>query len=106
VTDLEAIKEKEERIVTAEGAALPDLLINFLRACLQTFNMERFLARSCEVMELQERGALRVRAKLKGERFEEGRHPYKTEIKAVTYHGAVVEERGAGGFQAVFILDL
>jgi SHS2 domain-containing protein len=80
-----------EIIVTGEDPA--DLLVNFLREVLYMWNGGGFLIKSCLIREATPQ---RVKALLRGETFDSGRHRIKQEIKAVTYHQASVCETEEG----------
>jgi SHS2 domain-containing protein len=107
ITDLAMLQEQEEREVRAEGKTASELLIDFLRACLHLFTTDGFLARAGSLsFGRSERGRM-VQARLRGECFDPSRHPFRTEIKAVTYHGASVRSvREGKEWEATFTLDL
>ncbi len=102
MTDLSTVHASQERSVQAEGATPPELLVNFLRACLGLFNVEEFVASTCNVDHVTNGS---VTAVLHGERFDAARHPFLTEIKAVTYHGAEFRKMKSD-WEAFFTLDL
>lgn len=109
ITDLEKVKEHEERSITAQGSALEELLVEFLRACFDEFTKDEFIARHCSITSLTEDAdflLFRIEATLRGERFGVSKHPFRTEIKAVTYHGASIRKVRDEKWEAVFILDL
>jgi SHS2 domain-containing protein len=107
ITDLSAIEAKDERTIKASGRDDRELLVNCLRGALSLFNDEDFIARDCQVTILEPNAGLPsiVEARLVGERFDLSKHPYRTEIKGVTYHAAEIL-RGPGGWEANFTLDL
>jgi SHS2 domain-containing protein len=88
LTDLETVRADTSREVAVAGAAAADLLVNFLRELLDTYNGDGFLLKSCFVQEVDSRW---LKALLRGERFDPVRHRIKLEIKAVTYHQVSVE---------------
>ena len=85
----EETKPFSEKIVKITGHDLEDTLINFLREALYLFNGKNWLIRSCDPLELTGRSIV---ARLKGEPYNPQKNPQKTEIKAVTYHGLIIEK--------------
>lgn len=121
ITDPGTIEEREMRCITAQGSTLEELLLEFLRGCFQEFTKDEFVAKRCSVSSLTEDTdflIFRICASIRGERFNEKKHPFRTEIKAVTYHGASVRklegkpaprssaQQSEVGWEAVFTLDL
>jgi SHS2 domain-containing protein len=108
LTDPERLGESEERELAAAAAA-PDLLLHaLLEELLFLFERHGFLARSAEVeveAELAGKGALRLRARLRGERWDPERTPLKLLVKGVTYHRLAVEE-GEGVVRGRVVLDI
>jgi SHS2 domain-containing protein len=94
--------EKQHKKVTIEGADVADLLINFLREILYLFNGEKFITDGCEIIEFTNK---KLQARLTGDLFNGKRHLIKTEIKAVTYSGLMVE-REKSGWKARIIFDV
>ncbi|HSM50839.1 MAG TPA: archease [Thermoanaerobaculia bacterium] len=104
LTDPERLGEGEERELEATAAA-PDLLLHaLLEELLFLFERHGFLARTGEV-EVERNGALRLRARLRGERWDPDRTPLKLLVKGVTYHRLAVEE-GEGVVRGRVVLDI
>jgi SHS2 domain-containing protein len=101
ITDLGKIQQREERRINVKGQSPEELLVEMLRACFDIFATEEFVATSSTVQLTEGK----LTATLRGERFDPRRHPFKTEIKAVTYHGAEAKETEQG-WEATFTLDL
>ena len=93
LTDLSSVRESEERTLTVEGEGPDDLLVNFLRELLYSWNGEGFLIKHCTVLEAAPR---RLTAVLQGETYDPARHRIRMEIKAVTYHQASIRREAAG----------
>lgn len=109
ITDPKRVETKEERRITAQGSTLEELLLEFLRGCFQEFTKDEFVSKCCSVESLTEDTdflIFRICASIRGERFDEAKHPFRTEIKAVTYHGASVKKIRDGEWEAIFTLDL
>ncbi|MBI3332341.1 archease [Candidatus Peregrinibacteria bacterium] len=108
ITDLDKVEAKDERRIEAFGQVDEELFINFLRKALDLFNDDGFVARDCRITFLGIDGSdwlCSIQATLTGERFDRKKHPYRTEIKAVTYHGAELKQTQEG-WKATFTLDL
>ena len=83
LSDLSAIETKEMLLQRVKGLDREDLLVNFLRELLNLWNRDRFLVKSCEVLEITPQN---LTARLSGEFYNPLIHRIKREIKAVTYH--------------------
>jgi len=92
----------KEKALTVEGSDTADLLINFLREILYLFNGERLVVVSCSIVML---GKRKLVANLALESYNSKKHLFKTELKAVTYHGLSVE-RIKKGWKARVIFDV
>ena len=93
ITDIKLIERREERELVIEGSDWTDLFVNFLREILYLFNGEGLLIHDCRIIAITVGS---VTATVAGEIFDSSRHVVKTEIKAVTYHQALVTETSAG----------
>ena len=102
LTDTEAIRMTQVRTIAVEGEDPADLLVNFLRELLSTWNSTGFLGRDCTIREVTPR---RLTALLEGEPCDPARHRIKKEIKAVTYHQASVEKTEEG-WRARMVFDV
>lgn len=102
LTDLSSVRESEERTLTVEGEGPDDLLVNFLRELLYSWNGEGFLMKHCAVREAAPR---RLTAVLRGETYDPARHWIRMEIKAVTYHQASIR-RTAAGWMGKVVFDV
>jgi len=93
---------KQLKKITVAGVDVADLLINFLRELLYLFNGEKFVTGSCEIIEFTNK---KLHARLTGTSFNNKKHLFKTEIKAVTYSGLTVEKYKTG-WRARIIFDV
>ncbi|PKN33382.1 MAG: hypothetical protein CVU61_13640 [Deltaproteobacteria bacterium HGW-Deltaproteobacteria-19] len=89
LAERDGIRDAESRAIRVEGEDPADLLVNFLRECLYLYTGEGFLIRTARVR-MGEKTTLE--AELRGEPYDPGRHRIRMEIKAVTWHGASLEE--------------
>ena len=103
--DVPAVEEREHRTITAEAADLEELLVDFLRELLYLHDAEGFLVRRTELRSGPDPEGRTVSAEVFGEPFDAARHRIARQIKAVTYHGLLVEEC-EDGWQARVILDI
>jgi len=91
LTDLSLVRAGVVREIVVSGEDPAELLVNFLREILYGWNGDGFLMKSCLVREVKPQ---RLSALLRGETYDPARHRILKEIKAVTYHQAVVEKKG------------
>jgi SHS2 domain-containing protein len=90
LTDLSTVDDVNEYHVSANGADVVELLLNWLSELNFMHLTERVLFCSFNVKILDD---VRLEASVGGESIDPVRHKIHTEIKAVTYHEMVVEER-------------
>ncbi len=102
ITDLRRVRETTERAIGIESSNLEDLMVNWLGELLYLHDVESLLFKSFSIDELRD-GSMKARAR--GEIFQEERHVIKTEVKAVTYHQLQVT-RERGRWMARIIFDL
>ena len=102
LTDASKVRKVSSQKLKVRGENAEILLIRFLREILFLFDTRRFLPRRLEFIRLEDKI---LEAKIWGEKFSPGRHPLKTEIKAVTYHGLKVERR-RGRWVAEVVFDV
>lgn len=102
ITDLEKVKRKTERRIEIGGESLERLMVDWLNELLYLHEVENLLFSQFEVESVGEEG---LKARVKGEAFEEARHPIKTEVKAVTFHQIQVKQED-NLWRAQVILDL
>ncbi len=96
------VRPLREEMVTVEGADAVDLMVTWLHEILFRFDARRMAFAEVDVLELQ---PWRLTARLRGEPLDVARHEPGQEIKAVTWHGARVEERG-GQWVSEILFDL
>ncbi|NPB06114.1 MAG: archease [Aquificae bacterium] len=101
ITELSKVEPKEEKTLEVTGV-MPFLLADLINAALLLHERDKFVPRSCEVLELTPE---KVKVKLKGERFDPSRHEPKTVIKAATYYRLRVEKKD-GEYEAEVIFDV
>src|SRR4030042_1962710 len=100
ITDLKKVRQRVERRIEIKGEGLERLIVDWLSELLYLHDVENLLFNWFKVDSV---GAEGLRARVKGEPFQEGVHVIKTGIKAVTYHQIKVKEEG-GTWKAQIIL--
>ena len=93
ITELDTVTARldDVREVIAEGHDMPSLLYNFLDESLYLFNAELFVTKRIRIVGF-DREACTIRSLHAGERFQLGRHPQGTEVKAITYSAMRITE--------------
>jgi len=102
MTDLRKVRLRTERRIEIGKENLERLMVDWLTGLLYLHDVEHLLFKKFEVESVGEDG---LRARVKGEPFQEGIHVIKTGVKAVTYHQIEVRETKEG-WRARIILDL
>ena len=90
MTDLRKVRPAEERVVQASGPDPPGLAVAFLNQLVALHAVEGFLGREirCRTIGTPPTALL---AQLRGEPFDLARHSRHFEVKAVTFHGLVLD---------------
>lgn len=97
------VAEREAREVRVTGIDAADTLVAFGNELLYLFESEGFLCARFEA-ELVDEDAIEGLAH--GERFDPDRHPIARPVKAITHHGAALEDDPAGRTRVRLIFDL
>lgn len=113
ITDVGYVRPCREARLEATAAALDLLLVEWLSEVLYLFESEGVLlsGAEAEIREesrqetREEAGGFRIAAIARGERYDAERHPLRTQIKGVTYHGLELGRRG-GAWRARVIFDI
>ncbi len=104
--NLEKIDPILEAHVIADGHDKKELLYNWLETLLLEFDIEEMVYASYDISIGSEGPTLfKLRARVRGEKYDRAKHGAKTEVKGVTYHLMTIEER-AKQTRVRFILDL
>jgi len=101
VEDVTTIEPREPVEIAIDGTDLAYLLFDWLRGLLLRFEIGHRLYRRFDVS-VRPDG---LTATAWGEPFDPDRHPLSHEVKAITYHGLVVEPAD-GGWRAEVIVDI
>lgn len=103
--DILAAGEAREDPAACVRLQAPDrdaLMVEWLNELLYVHTVGRWILRRFDVAL---GGETALRAEVRGERFDPGRHKVRLEIKAATYHGLHLRREG-GVWRAQIILDL
>jgi SHS2 domain-containing protein len=101
VTDLGSVRPSVQRTIQLESGDREYLLFDWLKELLFWFDSEHLLFGKFEV-KVTESGLVGVAW---GETLDRSRHQLEHEVKAITYHGLLVE-RTPEGWLAEFIVDI
>jgi protein archease len=102
ITDPETILAKETRKIAIAGHGPEELLISWLNEFIYLFDTRGLLFREFEFSFLNEQS---LEALVRGEPYDETRHPIKTTVKSATYHQLQIRQE-KGVWEAQVILDL
>ena len=90
LTDIDTVRFEREFEIDLKASDIGALLLNWLSELNFIHLTEGFLIAAVDVHDISE---LRLEATVRGEPIDFRRHRIHTEIKAVTYHDLVVENR-------------
>ncbi|OGP84830.1 MAG: hypothetical protein A2Y95_07840 [Deltaproteobacteria bacterium RBG_13_65_10] len=102
ITDRETIRERNRVSIRIEAPDLEQLLVRWLTEILARFEIEGLIFRRFAVDSLRDG---RLLAQAFGETYDPARHPFRTEVKAITYHQLAIRETPAG-WKTTIIFDL
>lgn len=102
MTDLRKVRLRTERKIEIGKESLERLMVDWLTGLLYFHDVENLLFKRFIVESVGEEG---LKAKVKGEAYQEGVHLIKSAVKAVTYHQIEVRQE-KGGWRARIIFDL
>ncbi len=102
ITDLKKVRLRTEKRIEIRKESLERLMVDWLTELLYLHEVENLLFKEFKVESVGEEG---LKARVKGEAFQEGVHVIKTGVKAVTYHQIEVRKKREG-WRAQIIFDL
>jgi len=102
LTDLRKVRLRTERRIEIGKENLERLMVDWLTELIYLYEVENLLLKKFKVESVGEDG---LRARVKGEPFQEGIHVMKTGVKAATYHQIEVRQEKKG-WRARIIFDL
>lgn len=102
LTDRRRLRRQQTEEIALEAPDLEALLVAWLNHLLYLYDVDAFLGREFQVLELT---PTRLKARVWGEPYDPDRHRAGTAVKAATYHHLEIVERN-GRWEATVILDL
>ena len=81
------------------------LLVDFLNELIFLFDSRRFLPWTLAIEELVVGAPARLRATVRGDTFDPGRHVFLTEVKAATFHDVKIRHT-KDGWETTVVFDL
>jgi SHS2 domain-containing protein len=102
ITDPETIRSAEARKIAIEANGLDELMVNWLNEFIYLFDTQGLLFHDFDFLSLTEQA---LEATVRGEPYDESRHPIKTTVKSATYHQLQIRQV-KGIWEAQVILDL
>lgn len=102
MTDRRRLRARRVMEVEVEAPDQEALLVDWLNHLLYLYDVNGFLAKRIEILDLTK---TRLKARLAGEGLEPQRHIVKTGVKAATYHHLAVKCH-EGGWEGSIIFDL
>jgi SHS2 domain-containing protein len=106
LTDLATVQPSEETTITVEGRDREALMVRWLSELNYRHTVEDRLYCDVAVESIAEtEGSFTLTATVRGEPIDSDRHTVYTEIKAVTFHGLMIEET-AEGWSVQVIFDM
>jgi SHS2 domain-containing protein len=104
--NLDAIQPVVENSVQVDGHDKEELLYNWLEQLLLEFDIKEMVYASYDLsIAFNEPTLFKLRARMRGEKYDREKHGAKTEVKGVTYHLMTIQE-SAKEARVRFILDL
>ena len=79
------------KAVSLESNNLDSLLVDFLSYLIVLFDTDDFIAGSAK-LEISKKNTFQLVGKLVGENYNQDKHGYGVEIKAISYHQLLVQE--------------
>ena len=105
MVDVSSVSPSKEISLVVRGSDLPELLFEWLDKVMLLLLVDHFVMCAFKVKIKKDACGFSIDASARGETLDLNKHPFKVEIKAVTYHEMQVIEKDG---QAIvrFILDL
>lgn len=103
----DGVEPVTKRELTVESTSREDLLVDWLAEVIAAIGTHDELYGAVEISSVNTSrvGEFTAIGVLRGEKVDAARHDLRFDVKAVTYHGLLVEE-DAGGFHGRVIFDL
>lgn len=106
LANLATIRPLQEKHISLASDSLQYLLFDWLTELLYAFEESRLLLSDFEVQIEQAEEEFHLHATCRGEVAHAARHELDHEVKAITYHGLLVEQQSSGEWLAEVIIDI
>lgn len=103
ILDVNAIEEKEEKVLVVSGKDLSYLLYNWLEEIIILTITDGFAAKRV-TLNIEKNSEYRILARFWGEKIDIKKHHFKVEIKAPTFHEMEIRQNGT--IYMKYLLDL
>ena len=101
ITELDDIREVEEREIGLTADDQESLLVNWLNELIYLFDTENIVFKRFDITQLDDN---QLKAKCYGERADISRHKIKTGVKGTTYHMLAIERDD--GYKVEVLFDI
>ena len=104
ITDINRVNAVGEYKVVLESLDLEQLLVDWLSELLFIHTVKHVMFSKFGVTMEEKEGRWRLEGIARGESYDEKKHPYHTEVKAVTHHILKIEK--ANGYKIQVLFDI
>ncbi len=104
ISDVDIIEATGEYDITLSSKDVEQLLVDWLSELLFIHTVKQVLFSRFEIYIEETDGQWRMKAKALGEDYDPKKHPYNTEIKAVTHH--MLEIKKDNGYSIRILFDI
>ncbi len=102
ITDIGKVEAVGGYKIVLEGSDLEQMLVDWLSELLFIHTVKGIMFSKFSVRRDEEEGKWRLEGEAEGENYDEGKHPYHTEIKAVTHHMLEINKNELYKIQVLF----
>ncbi|UCG68544.1 MAG: archease [Thermoplasmata archaeon] len=102
ITDVTKVEPIGEYDITLNSQDMEQMLVDWLSELLFIHTIKQVMFSRFSVDIQGEEGKWHLKGKVEGENFDEKKHPYHTEIKAVTHHILKIEKSNGYKIQVLF----
>ncbi|NIM59616.1 MAG: archease [Candidatus Aminicenantes bacterium] len=104
ITDVEKVEGIGEYRIEIEASDMEQMLVDWLSELLYIHTVKQVMFSSFKVDIGGEEGKWQLKGHASGENYDEKKHPYHTEIKAVTHH--ILEIKKNEGYKIQVLFDI
>jgi SHS2 domain-containing protein len=100
IVDQDSVESKTSKNIHITADDKEQLLVKWLSEILYLYDGRKFISKEFQIILLSE---TELSAVAFGESISESKHRMRIDVKAITYHQLVVEEKNGGGMVRVFL---